>query len=56
MEFPKSIDISVNEVLCHGIPDLRPLKNKDYININVATYINEVHANTSAMVCVGEVH
>jgi len=56
MNFPKSICTSVNDVLCHGIPDLRPLKNGDIINLDLTLYINGVYGDTSAMVCVGEVH
>jgi methionyl aminopeptidase len=35
LHFPKSVCTSVNEVLCHGIPDNRPLSNGDYVNIDV---------------------
>ena len=56
MYFPKSVCTSVNEVLCHGIPDLRPLKSGDYINLDVTLFIDGVHGDNSAMVCVGKVH
>ena len=56
MNFPKSVCTSVNDVLCHGIPDNRPLKNRDFVNFDVTLYINGVYGDTSAMVCVGDVH
>lgn len=34
--FPKSVCTSVNNVACHGIPDSRPLKNGDMVNIDVS--------------------
>lgn len=38
--FPKSVCTSVNEVICHGIPDLRPLEDGDIVNIDVSTYLD----------------
>ena len=38
--FPKSVCTSVNECICHGIPDSRPLVNGDIINIDVTVYLN----------------
>ena len=53
--FPKSICTSVNEVLCHGIPDDRPLQNGDILNIDVSVYTeNRVHGDCSEMFVVGE--
>jgi methionyl aminopeptidase len=37
-DFPKSCCISVNEVICHGIPDLRPLQDGDIVNIDITCY------------------
>ena len=37
-QFPKSCCTSVNEVICHGIPDTRPLQNGDLCNIDVTVY------------------
>ncbi|KIZ06250.1 methionyl aminopeptidase [Monoraphidium neglectum] len=48
-KFPKSVCTSVNECLCHGIPDSRPLKDGDIINIDVTVYLNGYHGDTSAM-------
>jgi methionyl aminopeptidase len=36
--FPKSCCISVNEVICHGIPDLRPLEEGDIVNLDISLY------------------
>jgi methionyl aminopeptidase len=53
--YPKSICTSVNEVICHGIPDDRPLVDGDIVNIDVTAYIDGVHGDCSATVCVGQV-
>ena len=53
--FPKSVCTSVNEVICHGIPDSRPLEDGDIINIDVTAYYQGVHGDTSAMFLVGDV-
>lgn len=56
LHFPKSVCTSVNEVLCHGIPDSRPLIEGDYCNIDVTCYLDGYHGDTSAMVMIGDVH
>lgn len=53
--YPKSVCTSVNEVVCHGIPDDRPLRDGDIVNIDVTAYVGGVHGDTSATFCVGEV-
>lgn len=53
--FPKSVCTSVNEVICHGIPDSRPLAEGDIVNVDVTIYLDGVHGDTSATFCVGEV-
>ncbi|GBE62276.1 methionine aminopeptidase [Babesia ovata] len=53
--FPKSICTSVNEVVCHGIPDSRPLKDGDIINIDISVYLNGVHSDLNETYFVGEV-
>ena len=53
--YPKSICTSVNEVICHGIPDDRPLEDGDILNIDVTAYLDGVHGDTSAMFLVGDV-
>ena len=53
--YPKSICTSVNEVICHGIPDDRPLQDGDIVNIDVTAYIDGVHGDCNATFYVGEV-
>ena len=55
MGFPKSICTSINEVICHGIPDDRPLEDGDIINIDITAYKDGVHGDTNATFTVGEV-
>ncbi|KAI8539206.1 hypothetical protein RHMOL_Rhmol09G0163300 [Rhododendron molle] len=45
--FPKSVCTSVNECVCHGIPDSRQLQDGDIINIDVTVYLNGYHGDTS---------
>ena len=51
--YPKSVCTSVNEVICHGIPDSRVLEDGDIINLDVTIYINGVHGDTNATFAVG---
>ncbi|MEO6999442.1 MAG: type I methionyl aminopeptidase, partial [Terracoccus sp.] len=53
--FPKSVCTSVNEVICHGIPDARPLDDGDIVNIDVTAFIHGVHGDTDATYLVGAV-
>lgn len=53
--FPKSVCTSVNEVICHGIPDDRPLENGDIINIDVTIFLNGLHGDCSETVPVGSI-
>jgi methionyl aminopeptidase len=53
--FPKSVCTSVNEVICHGIPDDRVLKDGDIVNIDVTIYLDGVHGDTNATFAVGEI-
>nr|XP_061795561.1 methionine aminopeptidase 1D, mitochondrial-like [Nerophis lumbriciformis] len=53
--FPKSVCTSVNNVVCHGIPDSRPLRDGDIINIDVTVYLDGYHGDTSETFLVGEV-
>ncbi|XP_068637705.1 methionine aminopeptidase 1D, chloroplastic/mitochondrial-like isoform X2 [Aristolochia californica] len=53
--FPKSVCTSVNECICHGIPDSRELEDGDIINIDVTVYLNGYHGDTSATFFCGEV-
>ncbi|HYN98717.1 MAG TPA: type I methionyl aminopeptidase [Actinomycetota bacterium] len=51
--YPKAICTSVNEVICHGIPDDRPLSEGDIVNVDVTAYIAGMHGDTSATFPVG---
>jgi methionyl aminopeptidase len=53
--FPKSVCTSVNEVICHGIPDDRELRDGDIINCDVTLYKRGVHGDTNATFFVGAV-
>jgi methionyl aminopeptidase len=53
--FPKSVCISVNEVICHGIPDDRPLRNGDIVNIDITIFLNGLHGDCSETVPVGDI-
>ncbi len=51
--YMKSICTSVNEVICHGIPDSRPLQLGDIVNIDVTAYLGGFHGDCSATFAVG---
>jgi len=53
--FPKSVCTSVNEVICHGIPDDRPLEDGDIVNIDITAFIGGVHGDTDATYLCGNV-
>ncbi len=53
--FPKSVCTSVNEVICHGIPDDRALADGDIVNLDITIYLDGVHGDTNATFCVGHV-
>ena len=53
--FPKSLCTSVNEVVCHGIPDSRPLQDGDIVNVDITAYIGGVHGDTNKTYLVGDV-
>ena len=55
MGFPKSLCTSINEVICHGIPDDRPLEEGDIVNVDITAYYDGVHGDTCAMFEVGNV-
>ncbi|KDQ60852.1 hypothetical protein JAAARDRAFT_151660 [Jaapia argillacea MUCL 33604] len=54
-EFPKSVCTSVNEVICHGIPDQRKLIEGDIINIDVTLYYDGYHGDLNETYPVGRV-
>ncbi len=53
--FPKSICTSVNQTICHGIPNEKRLKKGDIVNIDITVIKDDYHGDTSKMFCVGEV-
>ncbi|MCZ4338513.1 type I methionyl aminopeptidase [Shewanella colwelliana] len=53
--FPKSICTSINEVICHGIPSDRALKDGDIINIDITVIKDGYHGDTSKMFLIGDV-
>jgi methionyl aminopeptidase len=52
--FPKSICTSVNDVVCHGIPDGTRLKEGDIVNLDITTYLDGFHGDTSKTFLVGK--
>lgn len=53
--FPKACCTSVNEVICHGIPDARPLEDGDLLKIDVTAFVDGVHGDNCATYAVGEI-
>ncbi|MGH3471523.1 MAG: type I methionyl aminopeptidase [Nocardioidaceae bacterium] len=53
--FPKSLCTSVNECICHGIPDSRPLEEGDICNVDITAFLDGVHGDTNATFLVGDV-
>jgi methionyl aminopeptidase len=52
--YPKSLCSSVNEVICHGIPDNTVLDEGDVVNIDITAFKNGVHGDTNVTFIVGE--
>ena len=55
MGFPKSICTSINEVICHGIPDSTVLEDGDILNLDVTAYLDGMHGDTNKTLLVGNV-
>src|SRR4051812_32917262 len=53
--FPKSLCTSVNEVICHGIPDSQELRDGDIVNVDITAYLDGVHGDTDATYPVGDI-
>jgi methionyl aminopeptidase len=53
--YPKSLCTSLNEVICHGIPDDTVVADGDIVNIDITAYIGGVHGDTNATFCAGNV-
>lgn len=54
MGFPKSVCVSPNEVICHGIPDCRPLKEGDIVNLDVSIYHKGFHSDLNETFFIGQ--
>jgi methionyl aminopeptidase len=52
--FPKSLCTSLNEVICHGIPDDTVIADGDIVNIDITAFIGGVHGDTNATFLAGE--
>ncbi|XRX42438.1 MAG: type I methionyl aminopeptidase [Buchnera aphidicola (Eriosoma harunire)] len=52
--YPKSICISINDVVCHGIPNEQKIKKGDIVNIDVTILKNQYHGDASKMFIVGQ--
>ena len=52
-DFPKSVCTSVNEVVCHGIPDLRELQDGDIVNCDISAILNGYHTDLNETFIVG---
>lgn len=53
--FPKSLCTSINEVICHGIPDSTLVQDGDIVNIDITAFIHGVHGDTNATFLAGNV-
>ncbi|POW00514.1 hypothetical protein PSTT_13075 [Puccinia striiformis] len=53
--FPRSVCISLNEVICHGIPDARPLEEGDIVNLDVTLFHEGFHGDLNATYPVGKI-
>src|SRR5438046_10372660 len=53
--YPKSLCTSLNEVICHGIPDDTLVNDGDIVNIDITAFIGGVHGDTNATFCAGDV-
>ena len=53
--YPKSLCTSLNEVICHGIPDDTVVRDGDIVNIDITAFIGGVHGDTNATFLAGEV-
>lgn len=51
--FPKSICTSINDVICHGVPSDRKLRNGDIVNLDITTYLDGFHGDSNQTFFVG---
>lgn len=54
MGYPKSVCVSINEVVCHGIPSDRVLKNGDIVNVDVTSILDGYYGDASRMYIIGD--
>ena len=52
--FPKSLCTSINQCVCHGIPDTRPLQSGDIVNVDVSVWVDGHHGDCSGTYVVGQ--
>ena len=53
--FPRSCCTSINEIICHGIPDTRPLQEGDILNVDISVYKDGYHGDLNETFLVGKV-
>jgi methionyl aminopeptidase len=53
--YPKSLCTSLNDVICHGIPDDMVIRDGDIVNVDITAFIGGVHGDTNATFCAGDV-
>jgi len=53
--FPKSFCVSANEVICHGIPDCRPIADGDIVNLDISVFVHGMHSDLNETFLVGNV-
>ena len=53
--YPKSVCTSLNEVICHGIPDTTVLEDGDILNLDVTAYLDGMHGDTNKTLLIGNV-
>ena len=53
--YPKSLCTSLNDVICHGIPDDTVVRDGDIVNVDITAFIGGVHGDTNATFCAGDV-
>jgi len=52
--YPKSLCTSLNEVICHGIPDDTVMEHGDIVNVDISAYLDGVHGDTNGTVIIGQ--
>lgn len=52
--FPKSVCVSPNEVICHGIPDCRPIEEGDIVNLDISIYHQGFHSDLNETFFIGQ--